>query len=136
MNSGTDNSGFMLLFRGTQWHKGLSPDQMQQVASEWKAWFDRLMAQGKAIAGNPLESHGKLVSGANGRILADGPFAESKEAIGGYILLRAETLDEAVAIARECPGLAHGAFVEVRQIARKCPAADEVLSEGRLAQIG
>ena len=53
----------MLIFRGTDWHKGLSPEEMQKVASQWMAWFKQLTEQGKAIAGNPLEREGKLVSG-------------------------------------------------------------------------
>ncbi len=128
------NNGYMLIFRGTDWHKGLSPEQMQQAAGQWMAWFNRLTEQGKAIAGNPLEREGKIVSGKNGRVVADGPFAESKEAIGGYFLLRVTSLDEAVAIAQECPGLAYGAVVEVRPVAEQCPLTGEALAEAQLAQ--
>ena len=93
------------------------------------AWFKRLTEQGKAVAGNPLEREGKIVSGKNGRVVADGPFAESKEAIGGYFLLNVGSLDEAVAIAQQCPGLPYGAKVEVRPVmdamrrfpAKPCP---------------
>ncbi len=119
----------MLIFRGTDWHNGLSPEEMQQVAGQWMAWFNRLTEQGKAIAGNPLEREGKIVSGKNGRMVADGPFAESKEAIGGYFLLQVKSLDEAVAIAKECPGLAYGAVVEVRPVAEQCPLTGEALAE-------
>jgi len=122
-------TGYMLIFRGTDWHNGLSPEQMQQVAGQWMAWFNRLSEQGKAIAGNPLEREGKIVSGKNGRVVADGPFAESKEAIGGYFLLQVKNLDEAVAIAKECPGLAYGAVVEVRPVAEQCPLTGEALAE-------
>jgi len=125
---------YMLIFRGTDWHKGLSPEQMQQVAAQWMAWFNRLTEQGKATAGNPLEREGKIVSGKNGRVVADGPFAESKEAIGGYFLLQVKSLDEAVAIAKECPGLAYGAVVEVRPVAEQCPLTGEALAEAQLAQ--
>ena len=52
-----------------------------------------------------LEREGRIVSGSNGRVIADGPFVESKETIGGYFLLKVNTLDQAVAIAKECPGL-------------------------------
>ncbi len=90
----------MLLFRGTELRKSLSPEEMQRVSEEWMAWFRRLTEQGKAVAGNPLEREGKIVSGKD-RIVSDGPFAESKEAIGGYFLLDVATLDEAVAIARD-----------------------------------
>jgi len=124
---------YLLLFRGNEWYKGLSPEEMQKVASQWMAWFNRLTEQGKAIAGNPLESEGKIVSGKNGRVVADGPFAESKEAIGGYFLLQVKSLDEAVAIAKECPGLAYGAVVEVRPVAAECPMAEEARAEAQLA---
>jgi hypothetical protein len=129
MSTPTKSSEYILIFRGTDWHNGLSPEQMQQVAGQWMAWFNRLTEQGKAIAGNPLEREGKIVSGKNGRVVADGPFAESKEAIGGYFLLQVKNLDEAVAIAKECPGLAYGAVVEVRPVAEQCPLTGEALAE-------
>src|ERR1700722_11386383 len=122
MNTETNN-GYMLLFRGNEWYKGLSPEEMQSVSGQWMAWFKRLSEQGKAIAGNPLEPEGRMVSGKNGRVIADGPFAESKEAIGGYFLLKVDTMDEAVKIAKDCPGLAHGVKVEVRPVMEKCPLA-------------
>src|SRR5438876_11527112 len=121
MSAQTTKSGYMLLFRGNDWHKGLAPEEMQRVVGQWKGWFDRLTEQGTAIAGNPLEPEGKIVSGKNGRVVADGPFAESKEAIGGYFLLQVDTLDEAVAIAQQCPVLEYGSSVGVRPIAEECP---------------
>lgn len=124
----------MLLFRGNDWHKGLSPEEMQKVSDQWMAWFNRLKEQGKAIAGNPLEPEGKMVTGKNGRVVADGPFAESKEAIGGYFLLRVNNLDEAVVVAQECPGLPYGAKIEVRPVAGECPLAEEARAEAALAR--
>jgi len=73
-----------------------------------------------------LERTGKIVSGKNGRIVADGPFAESKEAIGGYFLLQVDDLDEAVEIAKDCPALEYGSTVEVRPIAEECPTFQRV----------
>lgn len=113
-------SEYMLLFRGTDWHKGLSPEEIQQVVSEMKAWFDRLTAEGKAKAGKPLFHEGKIVSRKSGLSVADGPFAESKEAIGGFFLLEVGSLDEATEIAKDCPVLAYGATVEVRPVAPEC----------------
>ena len=107
---------------------------MQKVADQWMAWFDRLTRQGKAIAGNPLQNEGKIVSGRDGRMIADGPFAESKEAIGGYFLLQVNSLDEAVAIAQGCPGLPHGAVVEVRPVAAECPVGEEARAAAELAR--
>jgi hypothetical protein len=127
------NDKYMLLFRGNDWHKGLSPEEMQKVASLWMDWFKRLTAQGTALAGNPLEPEGRMVSGKNGRVVADGPFAESKEAIGGYFLLAVKTLDEAVAIAKQCPGLPYGVAIEVRPVAEECPIAEGLRAAGELA---
>jgi hypothetical protein len=113
-------SEYLLLFRGTDWHKGLSPAEIEKVVKQWKEWFNGLEAQGKIKGGLPLMSEGKVVSGTGGRFVVDGPFAESKEAIGGYFLLSVCTLEEAISIARLCPGLAHGAVVEVRPVADMC----------------
>ncbi len=134
MNTQTNNPEYMLLFRGNEWQKGLSPEEMQRVAGQWMAWFEGLTAQGKAIAGSPLEREGKIVSGKNGRVVADGPFAESKEEVGGYFLLRVDSIEEAVAIAQQCPGLAYGARVEVRPVAKQCPLLEEAPAEAQLAE--
>src|SRR5262245_15976480 len=112
-----NNHGYMLIFRGTDWYKGLSPEQMQQVFDRWMKWFNRLKDEGTWRAGDPLEPTGRIVSGPNGRVVSDGPFAESKETIGGYFLLDVGSMDEAVAIAQQCPGLPHGIRVEVRPVA-------------------
>jgi hypothetical protein len=106
---------------------------MQQVVTLWKQWYDRLTSEGKVAGGNPLENTGKVLSGRNGNIIADGPFAESKEAIGGYFLLTVRSEAEAVAIGRQCPGLAYGAVVEVRPIAEMCPVAQEAYADGTMA---
>jgi hypothetical protein len=123
------NAGYMLIFRGNEWYKGLSPEEMQSVANAWMAWFEGLKQQGKAVAGNPLEPEGKVVSGRDEIVVTDGPFAESKEAIGGYFLLQVNSTDEAVDIARQCPGLPYGAKVEVRPVARECPMLEELAAE-------
>jgi hypothetical protein len=118
--STSTKSEYMLLFRGTDWHKGLAPEEIQQVVNQMKAWFDRLTVEGKAKAGKPLFHEGKIVSQKRGRAVADGPFAESKEAIGGFFLLELGSLDEAAEIAKEFPGLEYGATVEVRPVAPEC----------------
>jgi hypothetical protein len=136
MSAQTSKSEYMLIFRGNAWHKGLSPEQMQQIADEWMAWFKRLTDEGVAIAGNPLKGEGKIVSGKGGRVIADGPFAESKEAIGGFFLLRVKTMEEAIEIAKQCPGLPYGARIEVRPVAEECPVYEDARAEAQLAQRG
>lgn len=126
----------MLIFRNTDWHRGLSPEEMQKVAGDWMAWFKRLSDQGTAVAGNPLEPSGRIVSGKGGRVVADGPFAESKEAIGGYFMLDVAGIDEAIAIAQECPGLPYGAKVEVRPVMEQCPLLAKAAREPQLAEVG
>ena len=115
MSRPTTSSGYMLLFRGTH-RNNLSPEEIQEAMSRWTAWFDRLSEQGKAKAGQSLRNEGAIVSGKKGVSVADGPFVESKEAIAGYIFLQVNNLDEAVEIAKECPGLEYGVSVEVRAV--------------------
>ena len=129
-----NHNGYMLLFRGNEWTKGLSPEEMQQVSEKWMAWFKGLLDKGKATAGAPLECEGKVVSGKGGRVVSDGPFAESKETVGGYFLLKVNTLDEAVAIAQQCPGLPYGAKVEVRPVAAECPLSNKAVPQAELAE--
>ena len=133
MNTQSQN-GYMLLFRGTQWDKDLSPEEIQKMVTQWYAWFERLTREGKCKAGHPLEREGKVVSGRSGRTVADGPFAESKEAIGGYFYLQVEDENEAVEIARMCPGLEYGAVVEVRPVADMCVVRQR-LAEYQAAQL-
>src|SRR5207247_8783616 len=110
---------YMWIIRHTDLRKGVSQEELQKVTDNWMNWFKRLTEEGKAVAGNPLEREGKIVAGKD-RVVSDGPFAESKEAVGGYFLLDVATMDEAVAIARECPGLPYGIRVEVRPVAGEC----------------
>ena len=125
---------YLLLFRGTDWHLDMSPDEIAATMGSWNAWFDGLGAAGKLVGGNPLENRGKIVTGA-ARTVADGPFAESKESIGGYFLLRVDTMDEALEIAKNCPALPYGIEVEVRPVAPRCPVdrmLDDVAPEAAL----
>ena len=117
--STTTTNDHLLLFRGNVWDRGLPPAQIQKVVSDWMAWFERLKAEGKCAGGHPLEERGKVVSGKQ-RMVADGPFAESKEAIGGYFYLTVADENEAIEIAKKCPGLEYGVVVEVRPVADVC----------------
>jgi hypothetical protein len=127
--SAEKSNEYLLLFRGSQWDKGLSPEEPQKVLSQFMGWFEKLNQEGKLKAGQPLEREGKIVSGKNGRSVADGPFAESKETIGGYFLLKVADMDEAVAIAKQCPTLAYGTIVEVRPVAEECATLKRVTEQ-------
>lgn len=121
MSTTNSTSEYLLLFRGSDWDRSLSPAELQETMAGFLAWFERLNANGTLKAGQPLMDEARIVSGQNGRTVADGPFAESKEAVGGYFLIKAGSLDDAVAIAQQCPMLGHGTVVEVRPIAADCP---------------
>ena len=75
-----------------------------------------LKTKGIVAGSNGLESTGKVLRGPRGASVTDGPYSETKETVGGYILISAQNLDEAVEIARECPGLDYQLTVEVRPI--------------------
>ena len=113
---------YMLFFRnsGPENHQHLSADQRQQLVTQWNAWFEGLVAQGKAVEGQPLELETRIVTGTGGTRIVDGPFPETKEAIGGYVKLLVSGLDEATAIAQRHPGLAYGLIIEVRQMTPDC----------------
>jgi hypothetical protein len=121
MNTEKTTGEHMLLFRGPDWDKGLSAEELQEAMDKVVAWFEALNERGKIKAGQPLAAQGRVISGTNGRFVVDGPFAESKEAVGGYLVLHADDLNEAVEIARSAPTLKYGITVEVRPILAECP---------------
>ena len=107
---------FLLVFRNdySKQPKG-SPAEMQAVMKQWMDWIGGIAAQNKlANAGNPLESAGKVVRANN--VITDGPYTEIKELIGGYTIVKAETLDEDAGLAKGCPILFVGGNVEVREM--------------------
>jgi hypothetical protein len=134
MSTPTSNTEYMLLFKGTQWDRGLSPEEVQQVMTRWMNWLDRLTREGKVKSAHPLANEGKVISWktAGG---VDGPFVESKEAIGGYFLLQVSE-EEALDIAKECPALKHGVVVEVRPVVAQCPVGDRMSLAAATNELG
>jgi len=107
-------SAFTYLFRGRQ--IPTSPEQRQKHLEKWVVWFQELGAQGHVKdPGHPLESTGKVVNG-NQKIVKDGPYAEAKDIVGGYIVVEANDLAHAVELAKGCPILEVGGSVEVRPV--------------------
>lgn len=105
---------FLFLYRGGQ--RPTSPQEGQQVMQKWVAWMEALGAKGHMKdRGHPLEQMGKLVKGPQ-KIVTDGPFAEAKDLVGGYSLIEAKDLTQAVELSKGCPIFDHGGFVEVRPI--------------------
>jgi hypothetical protein len=128
MSTPPTSSGYMLLFKGTLWDRELSPEELQQVMTRWMNWLDRLTQEGKVRSAHPLANQGKIITWKKGAP-TDGPFAESKEAIGGYFLLQVSGEEEALEIAKECPALKYGVAVEIRPIVDQCASMERAYME-------
>ncbi len=110
---------FILIFRHQDGQKLASPEQMEIWMKQTMDWIDGITAKGKFVGGNGLPFDDARVVRHN-NIVTNGPFGDIKETIGGYIIVRAESVDEAVDFAKGSPVLqGEGNTVEVRKIARK-----------------
>jgi hypothetical protein len=105
---------FVFLYRGGE--RPTSPEQGQQVMQNWMAWIKDLAEKGHIVdRGQPLERTGKLVQGRS-KTVTDGPFAEAKDVVGGFTLIKANDVAHAAELARGCPILDAGGDVEVRPV--------------------
>ncbi len=106
---------FMMIFRSeAQSAEKPSPEQMQETIKQWQDWIGGIAAQGKFVSTNALGTKGQTVD-AKG-IVTDGPYVEVKERVGGYIVVKAEDLADAVSLSKGCPILSLGGKVEVRDV--------------------
>src|SRR5579862_2470075 len=107
-------SEFTFLFRGRQIFD--SPEQGQNHIQQWVAWLKELGEQGHIKdPGHPLEHVGKVVRGKQ-KIVTDGPYAEAKDVVGGYIIVAARDIAHAAELSKGCPILGVGGSVEIRPI--------------------
>jgi hypothetical protein len=111
---------FIFLFRGGDASKmDFSPEEMQQHMQKWGVWMNGLAERGILKGGEPLKKQGKVVKlEGTEKIVTDGPFTETKELIGGYLLINAENLEAACEIAKGCPIYENHGKVEVREISK------------------
>jgi hypothetical protein len=105
---------YMFIFIGGDASK-LSPDTQQANMQKWFAWVDKLTKANRYVAGEALIPGGKTISGPK-KVVTDGPFAESKELVGGFFVVQAKDLNEATEMAKECPDYELGGTVEVREV--------------------
>ena|SRR5579859_7351778 len=119
MSTTYNQSQFLLLLHQPQTGPGPTPQELRQIMDRFTVWMDAIKAQGKLVGSNGLESGGKTLRGPGGASVTDGPFSETKEIVGGYILITADDLDQAVQIARGCPGLDYRLAVEVRPVKQR-----------------
>ena len=112
-------SEFVFLYRNTPEARREAmgtPEKMQQSMKKWRAWMDDMTRKGhlKSV-GQPLEETGKVVGGRK-RTITDGPYAETKDVVGGFSIIEAKDLDQAAQIASACPVIEGGGYVEVRPV--------------------
>jgi hypothetical protein len=108
-------SEFLFLIRGSN-RLARSPDELQKSVQKWLAWFKELNEKGVVKdPGNPLGASGKVVRGTS-KDIHDGPYAEAKDLVNGYVLIEAATIEQAVELAEGCPIFEDGGSVEVRPV--------------------
>jgi hypothetical protein len=112
----TEPNRYLYIFRGGADMNQMTPEEMQRNMDAWFAWMDDLKRKGHFQAGEPLQDGGRVLQGKNGQSITDGPFAEGKEEVGGYLLVTAKDLDEAAELAKGCPIFQNNGSVEVRAI--------------------
>jgi hypothetical protein len=105
---------FMLIFQGAM-DPNRSPESMQANMGKWMAWIDKLNAEGRYVAGEPLMPGGKKITGS-AKNVTDGPYTEGKEVVGGFFLINAKDMNEAVQICEDYPDYGGGGTIQVRQV--------------------
>lgn len=107
---------FMMIFIGADYQElGLSPDELQGRMGKWFAWGQKMEEKGILKGGQALVPNIKRVIGQD-RTVSDGPFADTKEIIGGYYTVSAESADAVVQIAQDYPDYDLGGTVEIREV--------------------
>src|SRR3979409_2439853 len=94
---------YLFLFRGGDAAMAkMSPEQLQQNMQKWMSWIETLSKAGTFKGGEPLGNAGKVIRSKK-QVVTDGPYAESKDLVGGYLIVKAATLAKASEIAKGCP---------------------------------
>lgn len=108
---------YLFLFRGGDGRNlQQSPEKWQAHMQKWMQWMGDLTQKGKFVGAQPLSAPGKLVTGTK-KLVTDGPYMEGKEMVGGYLICKADSFDEAVDLSKGCPILEFdNGTVEVREI--------------------
>lgn len=97
----------------------MTPDEKGAYVAAWMGYADEFAKSGKMLGGEALQptlTATTVRHGNGGNLITDGPFAETKEQLGGYFVINADNLDEAIAWAAKMPNLPRGGSVEIRPI--------------------
>ena len=108
----SDLREYLVLSRG-QWDATASKEEVQSAIDAFYIWYEQSLAAGLMKPGHRLMKEGKVVSKHS---VTDGPFAETKELVGGYWFIIARSLEEAGALAAQNPTLAYGLTLEIRPL--------------------
>lgn len=111
---------FIFLFRGgdTHIHNAKDSKETMDYIHSWTKWMQGLGEKGILAGGDPLQTTGKQVNGKN-KAVTDGPFSEANEMVGGYLLVNAKDIEDAVEISKGCPIFEENGKVEVRPIQKQ-----------------
>ena len=97
---------YLLLFRNStvseEAYQAMSPEEMQANLDLWNQWIGGIAAQGKLVGGEALKNSGKVINGSK-HVVTDGPFAESKELVSGFLMVQVDNQEEAIALSAGCP---------------------------------
>ena len=107
---------YMFIFIGGD-ASHLSPEAQQAGMEKWFAWVKKLQQQGRYDSGEALVPGGKTIKGVK-KTVTDGPFAESKEIVGGYFVIKAKDIAEATEMAKEYPDFELGGTVQIREVVK------------------
>jgi len=107
---------YVFLFRGGANPADMTPQQMKTTMNNWMTWMSELKKRKQLTLGHPLGDGGKVLSGAKGKNVK--VFKDDKDAIGGFLLIKATSLADATKIAKGCPIFNNGGTVELRLVER------------------
>lgn len=107
---------FLLLFRQPDYdYSKATPAKMKELGKKWHEWVNGIVKQDKFVShGARLSMEGKVLKA--GGVITDGPFVEIKEKLGSFIIVKADSMDDAVTLAHGCPALDEGGSVEIRPV--------------------
>lgn len=110
---------YLLLLHEDESQRAAIPhDRLMAMIKEYGAWAGKLRAENRLVSGEKLaDDNGKVIRDKNSKVtITDGPYAETKEIVGGFFIIAAKDYDEACKIAQGCPHLKYYGRIEVRQI--------------------
>lgn len=108
---------YLLIFRGGLDFSKASPDLLQKVISNWRSWIEDLTKKGIYRGGERVTRNDAAVLNGTNRQITEGPYIAANEMVGGYIGIKAENMQQAISITKDCPIFDFDGKVEIREVA-------------------